>query len=83
MKTGDLERGASQLILKDLSGRAILKAQISHAILHHIELDGDDTSHFNSSTEGDLTITLGEMEIANTEFGAFDMDRKIHFATSR
>jgi len=38
--------------------------------------------HLNSPTEGNLSISLTEMKITDTEFGARNVDREIDFATS-
>lgn len=57
-------------------------SQISHAILHDFEIDGDDTRHLDSSTEGDLTVTLREVQITDTEFCPLDVDWEEDFAAS-
>ena len=59
-----------------------LHSKIFHAILHDLEVDGDDTSHLDSTAEGDLTVTLTEMQISNAEFGSFDMNGQIDLAST-
>jgi hypothetical protein len=42
-----------------------LHAQVRHPVLHNLEVDGYDTGHFDGATKGDLSVALGEMEIAD------------------
>ena len=56
--------------------------QISHTILHDLKIDGNNTSHLDSATERDLAVSLREMEIADAEFGALDVDGEVDFAAS-
>ena len=49
-------------------------SQIRHSILHDFEIDGDNTRHLDSSTEGDLTVALREVQITDTEFRSLDVD---------
>jgi len=57
-------------------------SQIRHAILHDFEIDGDNTRHLDSSTEGDLTVTLREVQITDTEFRSLDVDWEEDFAAT-
>jgi hypothetical protein len=56
--------------------------QISHAILHDLEVDGNNTSHLDSTAERNLAISLREVKVSDTEFGTLNMDREIDFATT-
>ena len=57
-----------------------LHAKFFHAILHHSEFNRYDSGHLDRTTKRNLTITLRKVQIAYAEFGAFDMDREVHFA---
>ena len=57
-------------------------SQIRHTILHDFEIDGDDTGHLDSSTEGDLTVTLREVQITDTKFCPLDVDWEEDFAAA-
>ena len=57
-------------------------SQISHAILHDLEINRDDTRHFNSATERDFAISLREVQISDAEFGAGDVDWEVDFAAA-
>ncbi len=59
-----------------------LHPQVRHAVLHDVELDGDDTGHFDGAAEGDFAVALGEVEVADAEFGAFDVDGEVDFAAA-
>lgn len=51
-----------------------LEAQLSQAVLDDRELDGDDARHLNGAAERDLSVALREVQVANAELGALDMD---------
>jgi hypothetical protein len=56
-----------------------LHPQVFNSILHHLEVNRDHAGHLNCSTERDLAIALREVQVANTEFGAFYVNREIDF----
>lgn len=57
-------------------------AEIGHAVLDDLEVDGDDTGHLNGTAEGDLTITLREMQVADGKSGTLDVDWKVDLGAS-
>jgi hypothetical protein len=57
-------------------------SQICNSILHDFEIDSDNTRHLDSSTEGDLTVTLREVQVTNTEFRSLDVDWEEDFAAT-
>ena len=57
-------------------------AEVSHAVFHDGEFDGDDAGHFYGTTERDFAVALGEVEVADAEFGAFHMDGEVDFAAA-
>lgn len=59
-----------------------LRSQLCHAVLHDRELDGDDSCHFNGSTEGDLSIALRKVQVTNGEFGARNVHREEDLAAT-
>lgn len=61
---------------RDVDGT--LHIQLLDASFHNRELDSNDTRHLDRTTERDLTITLGEVQVSNTELCALDMDGKEH-----
>lgn len=66
---------------RDVDGA--LHSQLLHAALHNGELDGDFTRHLNRTAERYLTITLGEVQVSDTELGALDVDREIDLRATR
>ena len=58
-------------------------AQIFHPILHHAQFQRDHTRDLDRAAEADLPVALAEMQVADTEFRAFDVDREEDFAASR
>lgn len=59
-----------------------LGSKLCHSVLHHAELDRDNSCHFNGSTEGDLAISLRKVQITNGELGSLDVHWKVDFATA-
>lgn len=59
-----------------------LHIQILHTTLHHRQFQRDDPCHLNRATERDFAVALAEMEIADAEFGAGDVDREEDFAAA-
>jgi hypothetical protein len=57
-------------------------SQIRNSILHDLEVNSDDTRHLDCPTERDFTITLGEVQISNTEFCPLDMHREKDLAAA-
>jgi hypothetical protein len=57
-------------------------SQIRHAILHDFEINGDNTRHLDSSTEGNLAVTLREVQVADTEFCSLNVDREENLAAT-
>lgn len=60
-----------------------LDAQMLDAALHHRELDRDLARHLNRSAEGNLAISLREVQVPDGELGTSNMDRQVHFAATR
>jgi len=56
-----------------------LHVQLLHTVLHDVELERNAACDFNRPTERNFTITLGEMEIADAELSALDVDREVDF----
>lgn len=44
-----------------------LDAQLFHAVLHDAELDCDDARHLYGATEGNLAVSLAEMQVSDAE----------------
>lgn len=59
-----------------------LHPQVRHSVLHDGELDGDDAGHFDGAAKGDFAVALGEVQVANAEFGAFDVHGEVDFAAT-
>ena len=51
-------------------------AEILHPVFHHGELHRNDTCHLDGAAEGDLAVTLAEMEVADTEFRTGNVHRQ-------
>ena len=65
---------------RDVDGR--LHAQLRDTTFHDAELEGDDTRHFDCSTERDFTISLTEVQVSYTEFGTLDMHREEYLGSA-
>ena len=63
-------------------GFAAHHSQLGLAVLDHVELDGDDAGNLDGAAEGDLAVTLREVQIADAELRAFDVHGKVHFAAA-
>lgn len=59
-----------------------LEAHLRHAVLDHGELDRDDARHLDGTAEGDLAVSLGEVQVSNGEFRAGDMHGQVYFRSS-
>lgn len=55
---------------------------LGRAVLDHAEFNRDDTSHFDSATEGDLPVALREMQVSYREFGSLDVHGEVDFAST-
>lgn len=53
-----------------------------HTTFHDAELDGDDAGHFNRAAEGNLTVALTEVQVANAELCAGDVDGEVDFGAA-
>ena len=51
-----------------------LHVQIPDAALHHRQLQRDDAGHLDGAAKGDFAVALGEVEVADAELGAGDVD---------
>ena len=56
--------------------------QVCHTVLHNVQLNSNNTGHFDGAAEGDFAVTLGEVEVADAEFGAFDVNGEVNFAAA-
>jgi hypothetical protein len=56
---------------RNVDGR--LHVQLLHAAFHDAELERNASCHFDRAAEGDFSITLGEMQVSNTELRALDV----------
>lgn len=59
-----------------------LHGKLLHTALHDREVDRDDTSHLNGAAERDLAIALREVQVADRELGARDVDGQVDFAAA-
>ena len=59
-----------------------LHSQVRHSVLHDGEFDRDDAGHFDGAAKGDFAVALGEVQVANAEFGAFDVHGEVDFAAT-
>ena len=85
----DAESLKSQIPTRSVMGlhgsrqeKRALHVQILHAALHHRQLQCDDPGHFNRAAERDLPVSLREVEVADAEFGAGNVDREEDFAAA-
>lgn len=51
-----------------------LHVQILDAALHHRQLQRDDAGHLDGAAKGDFAVALREVEVADAELGAGDVD---------
>lgn len=77
---GQVPSGAIMRLHRPRQVDRTLHAQIPHAVLHHLEIDGHHARHLNRTAEGDLTVALREMQVADAELGAGDVDGEVHLA---
>lgn len=56
-----------------------LDAERRHAGFEDGEVDGDDAGHFDGAAKGDFAVSLGEVEVADGELGAGDVDGEVDF----
>lgn len=61
-RSGDVDRG--------------LHSELLHSSLDKVELDGDNTGHLDSTTERDLSISLGKVQVSNRETSSVDVNRQ-------
>jgi len=59
-----------------------LHAQISHPILHNLEVYGNDTRHFDGATERDFSVSLREVEISYGKLGTSDVNWEVDSAAT-
>lgn len=57
-----------------------LHVEVLDAALHDGQLERDDTGHFDGAAEGDFAVALGEVQVADAELGARDVDGEEDFA---
>ena len=48
--------------------------EVLNTVFHDGEFDGDDARHFDGAAEGNLPVALREVEVADAEFGAGNVD---------
>ena len=65
-RTGDVDGG--------------FKAEVRHSVLDDFEVDGNHTSHLDGATEADLSVSLGEVEIADGKLCPIHVDGKVDLA---
>ncbi len=59
-----------------------LETQFRHPVLHNLEVDGDDAGHLNGTAEADLSIALGEVEVADRELRPWHVDGQVDLAAT-
>ena len=59
-----------------------LHIQMLDATFHEREFERDDACHFDGAAKGDFAVALGEVEVADGEFGAGDVDGEEDFAAA-
>jgi len=64
---------------RDINGA--LEAQVGYSVLDDLEVDGDDAGHFDGAAEGNLAVTLGEVQVADAELGAVYVDWEVDFGS--
>lgn len=58
------------------------QAQVGHAVLHDLEVDGNDPRHLDSTTKGDFAVALREVQVTDRELGAGDVHGEIDLAAA-
>jgi hypothetical protein len=65
----------------DVDGRlSALHAELFLPTLDDIELDGDDAGNLDGAAEGDLAVTLREVQVTDRELGALHVDWQVDLA---
>lgn len=87
MDTYKVEHSAGTELRLDRAGQedggfAALHAELGLAVFDDIELNSDDAGDLDGATEGDLTVTLREMQVTDGELAALDVHGKVHLAAS-
>ena len=59
-----------------------LEAHPFHPVLDYLEVHGDHARHLDGTAERNLTITLREVQITNTELGTVHMNGEVHLGSS-
>ena len=59
-----------------------LHIEILHPTLHDGQLQRDDAGHLDGAAKGDFAVALGEVEVADGELGAGDVDGEEDFAAA-
>lgn len=60
-----------------------LHAQVAHPALHHAEPERDHAGHLDGAAEGNLPVALREVQVADAELGARDVDREVDLGAAR
>lgn len=60
-----------------------LDPQVLQSVLEDFEVDGDDARHLDGAAKGDFAVALGEVQVADGEFGAADVDGQVDFGATR
>lgn len=60
-----------------------LDSQVRESVLDHLEVDGDDACHFDGAAKRDFAVPLGEVQVADAEFGAADVHGEVYFGAPR
>lgn len=63
-------------------GVGVTGSRAGVGLLQHGEAEGDLAGHFDGAAEGDLAVALGEVEVADGELGAGDVDGEVDFAAA-
>lgn len=66
---------------RDVDGT--LHVQLLHSVLHDAKLERNYTRHFNGATEGNLTVALAKVQVADAELGPGHMDGQEDLGAAR
>lgn len=59
-----------------------LHPHLRHPVFDHCELDRDDTRHLDGAAEGDFPVALREVQVADGEFGPWDVHGEVDFGAA-
>src|SRR5690606_2082838 len=61
----------------------ILDAVLGHAVLDQVDPQVNPAGHFDGAAEGDFTVALAEVQVADRQAAAFDVNRGVDLGTAR